>query len=87
MIKNRLKSDLFNHWRDVLKFLEGEENKTTQRKTQTEVAFVITFRVHCEEQKHKQPTLAAQWIWKKFIIIINHKPDLWLNSWTLPLNF
>ena len=31
-------------------------NKTTQRKTQTDVAFVMTFRVNCGEQKQKQPT-------------------------------
>ena len=38
---------------DVLKFLEAEENKTTQRKTQTEVAFVMTFRLYCGEQEHR----------------------------------
>ena len=46
---------------DVLKFLEAEENKTTQRKTQTDVAFVMTFWVNCGEQKQKQPTLAVSW--------------------------
>ena len=40
-------------------FLEAEENKTTQRKTQTDVAFVMTFQVNCGEQKQKQQTLAV----------------------------
>ena len=44
---------------DVLKFLEGEENDTKQRKTRTDVAFVMTFRVYCGQQKQKQPTLAV----------------------------
>ena len=44
---------------DVFKFLEAEENKGTQRKTQTDVAFVMTIRVNCGEQKQNQPTLAV----------------------------
>ena len=38
---------------DVLKFLETEENKTRQRKTQTDVAFVMTFRRLIAENKNR----------------------------------
>ena len=42
---------------DVLKFPEAEETKTRQRKTQTDVAFVMTFRVNCGKQKQNQRIL------------------------------
>ena len=79
---------------DVLKFLAAVENKTTQRNTQNDVAFVMTFRVNCREQKQKQPTLAVsffltQQVWKIFLIIINYKPDfvcdLIYDNYTLKL--
>ena len=44
---------------DVLKFPEAEKNKARQRKTHTDLAFVMTFRVNCGEQKQKQLTLAV----------------------------
>ena len=76
--------------------LEAEENKTTQRKIQTDVASVMTFLVNCSnsgEQNQKQPTLTASCFQHSefernvSLLSIITCDCLWLYSWTLLLNF